>query len=139
MLEGSVRRSGETIRVTAQLVEAIKGAHLWAETYDRNLTAADLFAVQDEITEQVVATIAQPYGVISRSAMSATKAKRPESMSAYECVLRYWAYEETLTPKEHLRMRRCLEIAVQTEPQYVGAWALLSSIYRKRHLSTILN
>lgn len=130
MLEGSVRRSGETIRVTAQLVEAIKGAHLWAETYDRNLTAADLFAVQDEITEQVVATVAQPYGVISRSAMSAATAKRPESLSAYECVLRYWAYEETLTPKEHLRMRGRLETTVQTEPQYVEAWALLSSIYR---------
>ena len=130
VLEGSVRRSGETIRVTAQLLEASKGALLWAETYDRNLTAADLFAVQDEITEQVVATVAQPYGVISRSAMSAAKAKRPEGLSAYDCVLRYWAYEETLTPKEHLRMRGCLETAVQTEPQYVEAWALLSSIYR---------
>ena len=62
--------------------------------------------------------------------MSAAKAKRPESLSAYDCVLRYWAYEETLTPKEHLRMRGCLETAVQTEPQYVEAWALLSSIYR---------
>jgi len=88
-------------------------AHLWAETFDRDLTAADLFAVQDEITEQVVAMVAQPYGVISRSAMSAAKAKRPESLSAYECVLRYWAYEELLTPAEHLRMRGCLEAAVQ--------------------------
>ena len=130
VLEGSMRRSGGRIRVTAQLLDASNGAHLWAENYDRDLTAADLFAIQDEITKHVVATVAQPYGVIARSAMSAVKAKRPESLSAYECVLRYWAYEETLTPAEHLRMRDCLESAVQTEPQYAEAWALLSSIYR---------
>ena len=130
VLESSMRRSGETIRVTAQLLDASKGTHLWAETYERKLTAPNLFAVQDEITRQVVATVAQPYGVIARSAMSAAKAKRPESLSAYECVLSYWTYEETLTPTEHLRMRGCLETAVQTEPLYVEAWALLSSVYR---------
>ena len=111
-------------------MDAGRGGHLWAETYERNLTAADLFAVQDEIVKQVVATVEQPYGVIARSAMSAAKAKAPETLSAYECVLRYWTYEETLTPKEHLHMRDCLESAVQTEPQYIEAWALLSSIYR---------
>ena len=134
VLEGSMRRSSGRIRVTAQLLDASNGAHLWAENYDRDLTAEDLFAIQDEITRHVVATVAQPYGVISRSAMSAVKAKRPESLSAYECVLRYWSYEETLTAAEHLRMRECLESAVQAEPQYAEAWALLSSTYRHEAL-----
>ena len=58
VLEGSVQRAGDSLRVTAQLLDAKDGTHLWAETYDRELSAASIFAVQDEITEQVVATIA---------------------------------------------------------------------------------
>ena len=49
VLEGSVRRSGETLRVTAQLLDARSGAHLWAETYDRALTGTDIFALQDDM------------------------------------------------------------------------------------------
>ena len=55
VLEGSVRRSGERVRVTAQLIEAATSAHLWAERYDRTIT--DIFALQDEITERIVTTL----------------------------------------------------------------------------------
>ena len=57
-----MRRSGNTLRVTAQLLDAHSGAHLWAETYDRALTGADIFALQDDITTSAVANIAGPHG-----------------------------------------------------------------------------
>ena len=57
VLEGSVQKAGDALRVTAQLLDAKDGTHLWAETYDRELSASNIFSVQDEITEQVVATI----------------------------------------------------------------------------------
>jgi TolB-like protein len=70
VLEGSVQRAESTLRVTVQLLDARDGTHLWAETYDRDLTASDIFEVQDEITEQVVGTIASLYGVISRERLA---------------------------------------------------------------------
>ena len=92
VLEGSVQRAGDTLRVTAQLLDAKDGTHLWAETYDRELSASSIFAVQDEITEQVVGTIAGSFGVISRARFAEVKEKPTDSLDAYECVLQAAAY-----------------------------------------------
>ena len=83
VLEGSVRKSGNRIRVTAQLVEAATGNHVWAERYDRDL--ADIFAVQDEITERVVAAI-EPELYAAENVRS--QSKPPDSLDAWECVIR---------------------------------------------------
>src|SRR5690348_14345854 len=83
VLEGSVRRSGNRIRVTAQLVEAATGNHVWAERYDRDL--ADIFAVQDEITERVVAAV-EPQ--LRDAELNRTKRQRPTNPTAYDCFLR---------------------------------------------------
>jgi adenylate cyclase len=83
VLEGSVRKSGNRIRITAQLVEAATGNHVWAERYDRDL--ADIFAVQDEITERVVAAI-EPELYAAEQVRS--QSKPPESLDAWECVIR---------------------------------------------------
>jgi hypothetical protein len=69
--------------VTAQLLDAKDGTHLWAERYDRELSASDIFAVQDEITEQVVATIAGMSGVISRARFSEVKEKPTHALSGF--------------------------------------------------------
>ena len=69
-LEGSVQRAGDTLRVTAQLLDARDGTHLWAETYDRELSASSVFAVQDEITAQVAAAIGGGFGVIYRERLA---------------------------------------------------------------------
>ena len=79
VLEGSVRRSGDRVRVTAQLIEAATSAHLWAERYDRAIT--DIFAVQDEITEQIVTRLVIN---IERSIIEQARRKPPESFDAYE-------------------------------------------------------
>src|SRR6185437_10686615 len=79
VLEGSVRKSGNRVRVTAQLIEATTGGHLWAEKYDRDL--ADIFAVQDEITARVSEAI-QP--ALERSERERAARKPPESLDAWE-------------------------------------------------------
>src|SRR5438094_9937087 len=83
VLEGSVRRGGNRLRITTQLVEAATGTHVWAERYDRDLH--DIFAVQDEITERVVAAI-EPELYAAENIRS--RRKPPESLDAWECVIR---------------------------------------------------
>ncbi len=133
VVEGSVRRDLETIRVTAQLLDTTTGAHLWADTYDRDLSARNIFAVQDEITEQVVGTIADTYGIISRVGQEESKEKRTGNLEAYDCVLRAFAYVQSHTPDAHLQARTCLERAVRIEPDYVDAWANLAYLNREEH------
>jgi TolB-like protein/cytochrome c-type biogenesis protein CcmH/NrfG len=130
VLEGSVQRAGDTLRVTAQLLDAKDGTHLWAETYDRELSASNVFAVQDEITEQVVGTVAGLQGVISRSRSAEVKEKPTDNLDAYEWVLQLGAYHrDKLVPTEHARLRDGLEGAVKSDPNYAEAWACLSLIY----------
>jgi adenylate cyclase len=130
VLEGSIQRAGDTLRVTAQLLDAKDGTHLWAETYDRELSASSVFAVQDEITERVVGTIAGGSGVISRARFNEVKEKPTENLDAYECVLQTLAYYRgSLAASEHARLRDALERAVKSDPGYSDAWVALAAIY----------
>ena len=127
--EGSVRRAGETIRVTAQLIDASDGTELWTERFDRELTAANLFELQDEITAQIVGAVAGSYGAISRDLLQETRPVGTENLEAYDCVLRAYAYEQLLTPEAHLVTRDCLERAVVLDPDYADAWSKLAFLY----------
>jgi adenylate cyclase len=135
VVEGSVQKGGTTLRVTVQLLDAKDGTHLWAETYDRELSASSIFEVQDEITERVAATIAGVSGVISRARFAEIKGKPTESLDAYEWVLKAAAYEKLyyyLAP-EHEEAREGLERAVESDPGYADAWAWLSLLYTREH------
>ena len=88
VVEGSVRKAGERLRVTAQLIEAASGNHLWAERYDRELR--DIFAVQDEVTRAICAAIP---GQLDRVAVAHLRRKPPNNLTAYDCELRgRWAF-----------------------------------------------
>ena len=86
VVEGSIRRAGNRVRVTAQLIDALTGNHLWGERYDRVLE--DIFAVQEEVTRSIVAAIAPEIETAERSK---TRRRRPTSLSAYEIAVRAWA------------------------------------------------
>jgi len=129
VLEGSVRRSGKTLRVTAQLLDARTGAHLWAETYDRALTGADLFALQDDITSNAAASIAGPHGQIGQAGLEEAKGKAPDSIESYDCVLRATAYIKIFTSELHRAVRDCLERTVARDPGYAEAWSWLGRVY----------
>ena len=133
VLEGSVRRSGESLRVTAQLLDARDGTHLWAENYARDLTTADIFAIQDSIMERIVGVLGDEHGVISRAALEETAARHTDNLVAYECVLRAHGYYDVITPTEHLAVRACLEEAVALDPTYAEAWGWLSHMYQDEY------
>jgi adenylate cyclase len=129
LLQGSVRKAGETLRVAAQLLDASNGVQLWSQNYDRQLSAESLFAVQDDIREQIVATLSDLHGVIY-SAQSEKNIHRPtSSLNAYECLSVALAYDKYLSEENHLRARESLERAIEIDPEFDEAWAHLSWIY----------
>ena len=129
VLDGSIRKAGSSIRVNMQLLDAATGAHLWAERFDRNLDTSDIFEAQDELTDRIVATIADPFGVLTRSLAALMKAKPIDKLTAHECVLRTFGYWQQVRPDEHAEVRAGLEHAVKREPNHTGALACLSMLY----------
>jgi TolB-like protein len=127
VLEGSVRKAGNRIRITSQLIDATTGNHVWAERYDREL--ADIFALQDEITERVAATI-EPELYAAEHVRS--QRKPPEGLDAWECVMRALscAAQSSLpgyTEAEALCLR-----AIAISPRYGQAHSLLAWVMLRR-------
>ncbi|MFC1680863.1 adenylate/guanylate cyclase domain-containing protein [Pseudomonadota bacterium] len=120
VLEGSVRKAGGRVRVTAQLNDAGSGHHLWAERYDRKID--DIFAVQDEITREVVVAldVRLSGGEQARIWSSGTK-----SLEAWECVRRSMEYLNSGTPESPLESERLCKRALDLDPNYSMAWVSL--------------
>jgi adenylate cyclase len=129
VLEGSIRRDRNTVRVTAQLIDAGNGVHLWAETYERDLSAASIFAIQDGITAQVASIVAGHSGVIARQLVRTAAGRRTDDLAAYECVLLAYKYDRVATQDTYLAARGCLEKAIERDPNYAEALGALSYIY----------
>src|SRR5262249_47834875 len=121
VLEGSVRRFADRVRITTQLVEAQNGTQLWAERYDR--TMGDLFEVQDEIAISVVGAI-EPG--LRRVEVERVKRKRPETLDAYDLVLRALPFLYKLMPAASAPAVPLLEKALELEPNYPLAHAMLA-------------
>jgi adenylate cyclase len=116
VLEGSVRKAGDRVRITAQLIEANSGRHIFAERYDRAVD--DIFALQDDITISVVAAI-EPS--LRQAEILRVKRKRPDNLDAYDLVLRAMPFSETGMPDGALRALPLLEHALTLEPDYALA------------------
>jgi adenylate cyclase len=133
VLEGSVRKAGDTVRISAQLLDADGGGHLWAETFERELTAVNLFEVQDAITETIVATIADQQGVIFRSRLQSVRNQRTDDLGAHNCILRAYDYHNSRNPDLYYPVRDCLQRTIETNPTYPDAWAWLARMYLEEH------
>lgn len=129
IVEGTVRTGANSIRVTVQLLDASDGSHLWAQIYDRDLSSANLFAIQDEITERIAGTIADSNGIVMRSRLATIREKPTESLEAYECVVKAIAHYDVFTPESHADARACLERAVELDANYAAAWTMLAYMY----------
>ncbi|MCK1740999.1 winged helix-turn-helix domain-containing protein [Bradyrhizobium sp. 139] len=122
VLEGSVRRSGDRVRISAQLNDVSTGSHLWAERYDREL--ADIFAVQDDITEAIVAAIEpQLYTAESFRAQQ----KPPGSLDAWDLVMRALSHYWRITGEDNAAAQGLLEQATAIDPAYGKALGLLAT------------
>ena len=127
VLEGGVRKSGNRVRITAQLIDAEADAHLWAEQYDRLLE--DGFVLQDEITMCVVGAI-EPS--VRRAEIERIKRQRPDTFTAYDLLLRSQQFVFAGMPAEAAKAISLLEEALKLEPNYSAAHAYLSWCYHAR-------
>ncbi len=125
VLEGSVRRAGNRVRVTAQLIDARTGHHVWAERFDRDVE--DLFAVQDEVTQRIIATIAPTLEATERKRVRG--ADRTDNMQAYDLALRAREFWFRFTAEDNLEARRLYERAIELDPDFARAYAGLAWTY----------
>lgn len=116
VLEGSVRRRLDRVRITGQLIDASTGAHVWADRYDRR--SDDVFALQDEIALSVVGAIAPS---LRRAEVNRVKRKRPDSLDAYDLVLRAQPDVDSGMPEQVTRALALLDRAIALDPAYALA------------------
>ena len=122
VVEGSVRKGGDRVRITVQLNDVTTGSHIWAEHYDRNLT--DVFTVQDEITEAIVAAIEpQIYAAENFRA----RRKPPNSMDAWDLVMRALSHYWRVTRQDNVVAQALLEKAIAIDPDYGQALGVLAT------------
>jgi adenylate cyclase len=133
LLEGSVRKSNNRLRVSAQLIEASTGHHLWAERYDRELK--DIFVVQDEIVESIIAALGGAGGKLDALARAQAVRKETKNLEAYDCFLRAREYlnRYSIRDKEFSKAKEMFEKAIDLDPEfhraYVGlAWYHIQEI-----------
>jgi TolB-like protein len=127
LIEGSVRKVGTRVRITAQLIVADSGAHLWSENYDRELT--DIFAVQEDIAEAIAGALRVPLGLPQGETLVRDRTNNPESYDQY---LRARALWRARSPGFNEEMIKILEPVVARNPGYAPAWALLAVAYGGR-------
>ncbi len=129
-LEGSIRKAANRVRITAQLIDGATGGHVWAERYDREL--ADIFAVQDEVTQEIVATLAPK---LTQGSQALPGRHPTENLEAYDCFLRgreqWWRF----TRQANADARSMFERAVELDPKFAAACAWLAA----SHLADAIN
>lgn len=127
VVEGSVRKAGNRVRITAQLIEAGTNAHIWAERYERDLS--DIFALQDEITQKVVAAIAPSVRALE---IRRSQAKPTENLHAYDFFLRALPEIHLQTAQSAKRADALLRKAIELDPGYPDALGMLADIISTR-------
>lgn len=129
LLEGSVRKSRNRVRVTAQLIDTASARHIWAERYDRALE--DIFALQDELTFSVTGAI-EP--TLRQAEIERARRKRPDSLDAYDLYLRALPFAFTAMPKDADKALALLGEAIALEPDYAAAHAIIAWCHEQRYL-----
>ncbi|MBX5106555.1 tetratricopeptide repeat protein [Rhizobium lentis] len=121
VLEGSVRKSGNRVRITAQLIDATTGGHQWAERFDRDLS--DIFAVQDDVTQQIVGALELKLGTGDQQRLAT---EQTQNLEAYDCFLRGREQMWRLTREQNIQSRHLLQRAIDLDPKFAPAHAFLA-------------
>jgi adenylate cyclase len=124
VLEGSVRKVGERVRITAQLIDGRSGGHVWADRYDRDLT--DIFTIQDEISKAIVAALKLKLMPEEKKAIEKRGTTNAEAYNLYLLARQYWVTGNHGDPRREERVMRICSRAVEIDPSYAHAWALLA-------------
>lgn len=129
LIEGSVRMDNRQVKISIKLIDTHTGEHLWGEHYQRDLTAANLIMVQEEIARETVTCIASEYGIILQRLSQESRKRKPADLDTYDAILRYYYHQTQQTPETFLAASRALEQAIIKDPECGVAKAMLASLY----------
>jgi TolB-like protein len=124
ILEGSVRKAGDEVRINAQLIDALTGHHLWADRYDGRMK--DVFALQDRITQKIVSALAVK---LTGPEKRTIEEKGTNNVEAYDTFLRGWAHYLRMTPDDLSRAIQSFKKTIELDPNYGRAYAALALAY----------
>jgi adenylate cyclase len=124
VVEGSVRKAGDRVRISAQLIDATTGAHVWAERYDRELQ--DIFSLQDEITEAIVGSMRPE---LQRTEVQRAVHKEQQNLDAWDCVCRGRWYDRKFTREDNAKARSFFERATELDSTFADAFSSLAFTY----------
>ncbi|MGD9054060.1 MAG: adenylate/guanylate cyclase domain-containing protein [Desulfobacterales bacterium] len=124
VVEGSVRRAGEQVRINVQLIDAASGHHLWAERYDGKMT--DIFALQDQINQKIISTLMVKLTAAEKSRIAY---KETSNLKAYDAFLRGWEHYKQMTPEDFSKASSYFKKAINLDPIYARAYAALALLY----------
>ena len=127
LIEGSVQRADQDVRVTAQLIDASTGSQLWADGYDREISS--IFAIRDDITRSIVGTLGGLGGKLAQAEVARLSAKNPNSFTAYDYLMRGWYEWHKFTRESNAAARDLFELARKIDPNYARAYAGLAWAY----------
>jgi TolB-like protein/Tfp pilus assembly protein PilF len=133
LLEGTLRKVGQTLRLTTQLMDASSGEQVWGETFDRAFDEASVLDIQDDLTDHVVASVADPYGALMRHLSAGVALKTPLEMTSYETILRFFIYRQRIGSEDHLLTRTALEHGAELSPGDANVWAALAATYSEEY------
>jgi TolB-like protein/class 3 adenylate cyclase/Tfp pilus assembly protein PilF len=127
VLEGSLQSDEEQVRITAQLVDASTGKHVWSERYDRPLE--QIFAVQDEVTKMIVASIAGQHGIVARAGKETSRRKPPENLQVYDYYLLGMEAKHRFTKEDNKQAQGFFQKAIEQDPNFARAYVGLAYAY----------
>jgi adenylate cyclase len=137
VIEGSFRRVADQISVTAQLIDARSGTHVWAQTFERPTASTNLLAIQDDVAQRIGAAVGDKWtGAVATAELERTRNKPATELSSYECALS----DSRITPwsiELMQRARTCLDVTVKRDRTYADAWnELVYALIIQRYYGT---
>ena len=129
VITGSIYQTADKLRLNVELVRTDNSQQVWSHRYDRNFTVDTLFSIRDDIIQNIVAAVADDYGIIPKIIATASRGKTVDELEAYEAVMRYHHYGITLESQAYEEALQALEKTVAIDAEYALARALLSILY----------
>ena len=129
ILDGSILEDRTGIKVTVYLTDTKTGKQIWGESHRSNVDAAQLIAFQEDVARVVATKIVSESGIISKTLSVESKNKPPTALTTYEAILRFYEYDQTLTPESFSRAMQALKRAASMEPDCGQVWTLLARLY----------
>jgi adenylate cyclase len=129
IIDGNIRQGRSKITVTVTLTDVLKGKHIWGDTLTCGREASCLIEFQEHVARVVATKVTGEGGVITRAISRESKNKPPSKLKTYEAILRYYAYNQTLTQDSFLRALEALQHAAEKEPECGQVWSMLGHLY----------